>query len=309
MTYTQSNAELLETLQAMRRQEESGYRSQPDVYSDGELMFCQPQHAPVDSTCRIKMAEWCYNVIDFCKFNRETVAIAMNFLDRFMATPTGRDLAMSDRKAFQLASMTCLYTAVKINEPQAIEPTVIARLSRGAYTRDEIEEMERRIVVSLQWRMHPPTAISFVRQFMALLPKGGISEMERETAFELAKFQTELAVTDSWFLGDQDSKVALAALSNALHFTSLSLSSICDFVHYVKQAANIHSDNQNLHDAEDRLYCSLESSSPVSLEGTASPKILTKPDCDQKICPTGSPRSVSATEIQEASSRDNDFKM
>lgn len=34
---------------------------------------------PVDEDCRVKMCEWCYQVVDFCKFRRETVGIGYVF--------------------------------------------------------------------------------------------------------------------------------------------------------------------------------------------------------------------------------------
>lgn len=37
-----------------------------------------------DETCRLKMSEWCYKICDYLGASRETVAIAFNYLDRFL---------------------------------------------------------------------------------------------------------------------------------------------------------------------------------------------------------------------------------
>ena len=35
---------------------------------------------------RQKVVSWCYDIVDQCQLNRETVALAMNMVDRFMYT-------------------------------------------------------------------------------------------------------------------------------------------------------------------------------------------------------------------------------
>ncbi|KAL7533755.1 hypothetical protein ACHAXR_005435 [Thalassiosira sp. AJA248-18] len=35
---------------------------------------------------RMKIVDWCYGIVDECKFDRETVAVAMNIVDRFMSS-------------------------------------------------------------------------------------------------------------------------------------------------------------------------------------------------------------------------------
>ena len=212
------------SIEAMRQQEEKGYntsdyfqahqgedQAEPCFRSKGPLR-CED---PVDENCRFRMTEWCFQVVDVCKYDRETVEIAISYLDRFLATPKGADV-LKDRKVFQLAAMTCLYTAIKIHEPEAMEPQVVSRLSRGTYSAEDVEAMERMIITAIQWRMNPPTAMSFVRFFMALLPVGAMEEEDRTAAVELAKYQTELAVGEYSFVGVNASTIACAALANAL---------------------------------------------------------------------------------------------
>eukprot|EP00977_Amphora_coffeiformis_P018685 scaffold6655_cov169-Amphora_coffeaeformis.AAC.2 len=178
-----------------------------------------PLHA-VDVDCRSKMVSWCFQVVDFCKFQRETASIAINYLDRYMTTPASA-LAHTDRKTFQLFAMTCLYTAVKIHEPEAMDPKLVSTLSRGTYTPQEVEAAEAQILGALEWRMNPPTALSFVRMFLDILPAGFLTSAQQETAYELSKFQTELAVNEYDFLSVRPSVVAYSALVNALESISL----------------------------------------------------------------------------------------
>mmetsp|Transcript_27578 Transcript_27578/g.40731 ORF Transcript_27578/g.40731 Transcript_27578/m.40731 type:complete len:297 (+) Transcript_27578:163-1053(+) len=213
--------EIIYTIRAMKSQE-AGY------LSEDYLQMLQDRHEnhfknsnaldpgepAVDKECRFRMVGWCYQVVDFCEFSRDTVAISINYLDRFMSTFAGCH-ARTDRRTFQLAAMTCLYTAIKIHEPQALEPKVISELSRGSYTEEEITDMEREILEAMQWRMNPPTPLSFIQAFLSIIPDNVMKEIDREAVTETAKYQTQLAVLDYHFLSCSPSSIAIAALVNA----------------------------------------------------------------------------------------------
>ena len=209
----------LDTLTAMRMQEARGY-----VTLDWTKMESanRPLHLePVDLDCRNQMAAWCYQVVDVCKLSHESVEITMNLLDRFLCTPQGA-AGRVDRWAFQLACMAALYTAVKIHEPQAMTPDLIARLSNGAYTRDDIERMERRLLTALQWRVNPPTCKQFAAIMIHdLLPSHVVDNAMKDVVMDLTVLQSELAVAHSLCVGAPASSVAYAALMNALESLGL----------------------------------------------------------------------------------------
>jgi hypothetical protein len=206
-----SSEQTLETIHAMRCQESSygvsDYLSQlPQVNSALET--------PVDASCRRVMASWCCEIADFCKYNRETVAVAMNCLDRFMSTPVGQQILL-DRNAYQLACMTALYSSVKIHEQEAMDPNLVSSLSRGVHSAKAVEEMELRMLNAIQWKVNPPSAMSFVRSMMDLVPDHIVGSAERETVIEITKFQIELIVNEYDFFRYQASSVAFAALLNS----------------------------------------------------------------------------------------------
>jgi hypothetical protein len=174
---------------------------------------------------RQTMVAWMLSVAGVCRFNRETVEIAMNYVDRFLnTTKQGRDFQVvgSDPLLFQLVCMTSLYTAVKIHETEAIDPAFVASLSRGAFDPRDIEDMEAVLLEALEWRLHPPTATSFVREYLALLlpdRSAMISEETRSAIYELAIQETnELAVPTchDGFGSTKPSAIALIALLNAM---------------------------------------------------------------------------------------------
>jgi Cyclin, N-terminal domain len=203
--------ETIETIHAMCYQESNGYFTTDYISNNVDKLL------DVDGDCRTKMVVWSYQVIDFCKFNRETVEIAMSYLDRFLVTTTGAH-ALQDRSVYQLAAMASLYTAVKIHEPEAMDPALISKLSRGTYAPDEIEDMELIILKSLQWRLNPPTTLSYVREFMKLIPLEAIDIATRIIIYELAKCQAEFATTDYNLVEMKAAEKAFYSFINALEF-------------------------------------------------------------------------------------------
>lgn len=203
----------LETIHVMRRQEEL-------AYSVSDYLSCLPKmnaalEAPVDATCRQVMAKWCNEIADFCDYKRETVAIAMNCLDRFMASPVGYEVLL-DRNQYQLAAMTALYSSVKIHEQEAMDPRLVSTLSRGVHSAEAVEAMESKMLNAIQWRINPPTAMSFVRSMIDLIPDHVMHSCEKETIADITKFQIELAVNEYKFCTVNASSIAYACALNAM---------------------------------------------------------------------------------------------
>jgi hypothetical protein len=196
----------------------------------------------------------------------------MSSLDRFLLTPAGAD-ALADRSVFQLASMATLYTAVKINEPQAMDPKFVSMMSRGICTPEQIEAMESTILCALEFRVNPPTTTAFLRAFLNLIPKATLSRTMQETVFSIAKTQTELAVADFSFVSTKASTIAYCAFMNALESINVVDSKSLGFIGFIlSQSIGIsHCNNQVIVTVQERLYESilgqqLSLSSPVTVE-------------------------------------------
>lgn len=64
----------------------------------------------IDETCRSKMCEWIFHVIDSTRLQRDTASAAMALLDRFLCTNSHRATqARLNRKEYQLAGEPLLY--------------------------------------------------------------------------------------------------------------------------------------------------------------------------------------------------------
>jgi len=204
----------------MRRQEKCHEYCVSDYLSELPMITTTAQHipvdTPVDSSCRFVMARWCNQIADFCNYNRETVAIAMNCLDRFMSTPSGREVLL-DRNLYQLAAMTALYSSVKIHEQEVMDPNLVSKLSHGVHTAAAVEAMESKMLYAIQWRVNPPTAMSFVRMVINdLVPDNVLNPCEKEAIIDISMFQTELIVNEYEFAVFNGSSIAFACMLNAI---------------------------------------------------------------------------------------------
>jgi hypothetical protein len=251
------NMELtLSTISAMRQQEESGYMRRRFLHQHDphvNLMIGPLNPSAVTVECRNLMVAWCYQVVDYLSFRRETVEIAINILDRFCCTEPGRAATM-DRKVFQLASMTSLYTACKIHEPEAMDPKLVSNLSRGVYSPREVEEMESVILAALQWRVNPPTSLSFIRQLLDLIPLDVINQNVRQAAYDIAKYQTELAVNEFDFLTVKASTVAYGAFMNALESVGVDSKVLAQIGYVSSQALGISCHDDQIFQVQNWLY-------------------------------------------------------
>ena len=169
---------------------------------------------PVDIDCRTKMCDWCFSVAKHCNFSTESSVIAISHLDRFICTEQGSKVLKS-RREFQLACMASVYLVIKTNEKKILSAAAMARISRGDYSEDEIIAMEMDILDALNWRVNPPTTLSFIREYLDFLrPPSSI--YGKVTTY--ANAQVELAVREYDLIGVKASVLAYAAVLNAISF-------------------------------------------------------------------------------------------
>ena len=123
---------------------------------------------------RRKLVRWGIQVMDFCNLDRCLVEVAMNYTDRYVSCPSSRHVQWT-RASYQLVAMTSVYIAVKLYSCEAMDPQLVSdKLSRQTYTVAEIEAQERRILHGLHWKLNPPTAASFLANYMDILFRCGL---------------------------------------------------------------------------------------------------------------------------------------
>lgn len=185
----------------------------------------------VTESWRRRLCEWIFEVVDHFGFEREVVPIALDYLDRSVSATTRTSSKVLSKREFQLFAVTSLYIAIKLHgETDTTEGprlkmkiTAFQELSRGFFSTETIEAMERYILTTLGWRVNPPTSIFFVSYLIRLLPSWSAQEYGKsyeETAtriFEVAKYLTELSCFDSSFtFRYKQSAVAYASIMCAI---------------------------------------------------------------------------------------------
>ena len=218
---------------------------------------------PVGSIRRCEIAVWYYQVVDACRFQRETASVAMSHLDRYMMTPASA-VARRHVPTYLLFALTCFYTAVKTHDYLAMDPSFAANtLSGGIYSPQQVVETEESLLWALRWRLNPPTPLSFCRQLLALIPTNVLDSAARSIVYDAARFQIEMALCESMLVEDgcTASTVAICAVTNALECLAedlLSDTTLHRTSHYLARVMNIqHNNNQMLTTIRDLLYARL----------------------------------------------------
>lgn len=199
------------TIQAMIGQEKKWYKI-PDYLLDVPLLN-ENDLKTVDPQIRFMVAQWTLQLAEACDYGVETSCLAMSCLDRFLSTTEGYMVILSPLE-FQKAALTSLYIAVKMNEFEVLGPNNIALLSRGQHTAEDVEEMELYILKALDWRVNPPTALSFVRLYLQLVPN--INQKYRDMLVDVAESQIKQSILDYDLCQVPTSKIAFASIMNAI---------------------------------------------------------------------------------------------
>ena len=213
----------------------------------------------LNSSWREKICHWSFNVIDHFDLSREVVAVSMSLFDRFLATRGNR----CNGSTALLASLTTLHIAIKVNEVRKIKLGTLANLSRGQFGPRHIEEMEWNVLTSLEWKIHPPTSMSFISHLLLLLPPQ-VDDACKEEIYALSRYITELSVCDSSFVEINPSSVAFAAILNSLEdrkYRKFISSSVRDqFVRSIERHVDIRQDDEHVAMARPKLKKLLKNS-------------------------------------------------
>jgi len=273
-----NRSEIIDQLQVMCLQEASiEYRCRNYIEDDedeNDDMHCDDQPGalvqpslsrPIDVECRSKMVQWCYQIVDFANFHRETVSIALSYLDRFLSSnhPNARR-AIANRKEYQLSCIAALYLAIKMNERTEIDAKNFAELARGTHSECEIVEMESTILRVLDWRMSGPTSFTFLHYLLELgLTRMKSNNLQWSKITDLASYQIQLAVGDNFFVSYQPSLLAVASILNALEPTHKNIltSDRMIFLQRLIDVTGIHPLSSVLWEVKNRLWAIVESGS------------------------------------------------
>ena len=175
---------------------------------------------------RCKMTEWAHAVVDSFDYNRDVVAVCLNFVDRYTSAILEEGALTITRKTYQGIFVVALYVALKLQgssreddaamisasgcrrppSPTAVvNISVFANLSRGMLTVKKLEAEERYMMSKLRYRLNPPVFGTHIEYFILFLVKcnalqinpflqmDSITTDAMHFTFEVARYLTELA--------------------------------------------------------------------------------------------------------------------
>jgi hypothetical protein len=175
---------------AVMRMTESGKYQFRDYLNVPGRSISTVKGETVDEAWRQRMCEWMYGVVDHCNFRRDIVGVSTAYLDLCLSKDTE---VINSRRTYQLAAMTSLYLAMKVYDTSYVKLESLLKLGRGLFRAEDVIQMEQRMLSKLQWNVHPPTAMCFLRHYMRLFPNT-LSHSTSYMIAEISRFVAEISV-------------------------------------------------------------------------------------------------------------------
>jgi len=212
---------LMEQIAAMKRQEKTTYKPLPPPKVDDDLW-------------RPQMVQWMFNMMDMFRFVPMVPSTATWFLDKaayLIQTP----------EDYQILGLSSLHMAIKVHETKVFPLEHFVQMANGV-TSDQVVRMERRLLETLRWNLHPPTPEGFVYTYAELLPeeyRGVVIHMSLRTVRQASLKHHSF----------YNSVVAYAAMLVALDEVTLPLEEKKSFGLNMMRVAELSADTEGLAEA------------------------------------------------------------
>ncbi|NXY27184.1 CCNO protein, partial [Atrichornis clamosus] len=202
--------ESAQELQAFRDYGESWYHSRKGLesrFQPREPLARQPQ---VTAEARCKLVSWLIPVNRHFELSFEALCLAVNILDRFLATtPVAAD-------CFQLLGVTALLIACKQVEVHPPRMKELLALCCDAFTRQQLRNLECIVLHRLGFDVAAPTVSFFLEHFSQVrLEAREADAREVADARSLAEGIAELSLADYAFTKYAPSLLAAGSLGLA----------------------------------------------------------------------------------------------
>ena len=150
------------------------------------------------------LIDWLVEVAQEYNQSAETLFLSISYIDGYLSK------ARCVRSKLQLIGITCMHIASKYQEiyPPAI--TEFCYITDNTYDRDELIEMERKLLDVLDFKLSVPTTWMFLVRYLR------VAEADRKTEL-VGMYLSELSLLEYALLQFLPAQVAAAAVMLALH--------------------------------------------------------------------------------------------
>ncbi|XP_021897570.1 G2/mitotic-specific cyclin-2-like isoform X2 [Carica papaya] len=178
-----------------------------DYYRKMESYSCvspnyMAQQMDINERMRAILIDWLIEVHDKFDLMKETLFLTVNLIDRFLSEKA------VVRKKLQLVGLVAMLLACKYEEVSVPIVEDLVLISDKAYTRNEVLDMEKLMLNTLQFNMSYPTPYVFIKRFLKAAQSNKKVEM-------LSFFLMEVALIEYEMLKFPPSLLAAAAIYTA----------------------------------------------------------------------------------------------
>ena len=153
----------------------------------------------ISDKTRAILVDWLVSQHCTFKFTPETLFLCASLLDRFLA------IEPLPKSKVQLLGLAALLVACKYEEVQIPSVGHFLEMMDSGYTSAELLDMERRILMRLDFHITRPSAYTFFTRAVSLLQEDAVT-------VHLAQYLLELTLVEYSFLGFKPSLIACTAL-------------------------------------------------------------------------------------------------
>lgn len=165
----------------------------------------------ITHSMRSILVDWLVEVAEEYKLHRETLFLAVNYIDRFLSQMSVL------RGRLQLVGAASMFLAAKYEEIYPPDVKEFVYITDDTYTQEQVLKMETLILKVLSFDVAAPTINIFAERFLKLL---GFSDQDK--AYNLAMYLIELSMLDAeTYHRFQASEIAASAVCLACHTLGL----------------------------------------------------------------------------------------
>ena len=145
------------------------------------------------------LIDWLVTIQYKFNFSPETLFLTVNLLDRYL------EKALISRKELQLVGICAMFIACKYEETIIPEIKDLVYISANAYTKNDIIDMELKILKMLNFNITIASSLKFLERYSKLLNF-------KQNEYYLARYFIELSLIDYQFLKYKPSIIAASAI-------------------------------------------------------------------------------------------------
>lgn len=166
------------------------------------------RQSDIDAKMRAILVDWIVEVHYKCKLRQRTLWLTINIIDRYLEN------VQTVRSDLQLVGASALLISSKSEEERPFEVSDIIHITDSAYSREQVLQMESKMLRQLDYHICVPTGYNFLTRF---LNSFNAPDLTRHLAF----YYAERNLQEYDMLNSRPNKFAAYALYAALCYVGL----------------------------------------------------------------------------------------